>query len=97
RLLEEQKAEFDELAKNIKQGGVNKMGEFVSNVARLLDETMTKEFSLGMQQGMQQGIQLERMKTAKRMIELGISFDIISKATELSIEEIEKISKENIN
>lgn len=37
---------------------VRTMGEFVSNVARLLDETKTKEFLAGVQQGIQQGIQL---------------------------------------
>ncbi|MEZ0537886.1 carbamoyl-phosphate synthetase large chain oligomerization, partial [Caldicellulosiruptoraceae bacterium PP1] len=93
RLLEEQKAEFDELAKNIKQGGVNKMGEFVSNVARLLDETKAKEYMQGKLEGKLEG----KKEIAKRMIALGISKDIISKVTDLSIEEIEKISKENIN
>ncbi|WP_039764843.1 hypothetical protein [Caldicellulosiruptor sp. F32] len=73
------------------------MGEFVSNVARLLDETKTKEFLAGVQQGIQQGIQQERIETAKRMIQLGISYDVISKATNLSIEEIEKIAQEKIN
>ncbi|AZT89419.1 Rpn family recombination-promoting nuclease/putative transposase [Caldicellulosiruptor changbaiensis] len=97
RLGEKQKKEYDKIVERVKQKGVELMGEFVSNVARLLDETKTKEFLAGVQQGIQQGIQQERIETAKRMIQLGISYDVISKATNLSIEEIEKIAQEKIN
>lgn len=97
RLGNEQKKEYDKLVRKVRQEGVELMGEFVSNVARLLDETKTKEFLAGVQQGIQQGIQQERIDTAKRMIQLGISYDVISKATNLSTEEIEKIAQENIN
>lgn len=94
RLGEEQKKEYDKIVKRVKQKGVELMGEFVSNVARLLDETKTKEFLAGVQKGIQQGIQQERIETAKRMIQLGISYEVISKVTNLSIEEIEKIATE---
>ncbi|BCS82115.1 Rpn family recombination-promoting nuclease/putative transposase [Anaerocellum diazotrophicum] len=97
RLGNEQKKEYDKLVRKVRQEGVELMGEFVSNVARLLDETKTKEFLAGVQQGIQQGIQQERIETAKRMIQLGISYDVISKATNLSTEEIEKIAREKIN
>ena len=37
----------------------------------------------------------EKYNTVKNLIELGLSSDIISKGTGLSVEEIEKIRKEN--
>lgn len=90
RLGEKQKKEYDKIVERVKQKGVELMDEFVSNVARLLNETKTKEFLAGVQQGIQQGIQQEWIETAKRMIQLGISYDVMTKATNLSTEEIEK-------
>ncbi|ABP65708.1 hypothetical protein Csac_0053 [Caldicellulosiruptor saccharolyticus DSM 8903] len=51
RLLEEQKEEYERVAERVKQGGGKNMGEFISNVARLLDEARAKDFNLGLQQG----------------------------------------------
>lgn len=51
RLLEEQKIEYDQLVERVKQGCAGSMGEFASNVARLVDETITKEFVKEKQEG----------------------------------------------
>ena len=58
-------------------------------------ETLKKE---GKQEGLEEGRvigkQEQAIETCKRMLELGLSLDIIHKSTELSEEEIQKIQKE---
>ncbi len=73
------------------------MGDFVSNVARLLDETKTKEFNMGIQQGIQQGIYRAKVEMAKKLIQKGYIDDEIAELTELEIEEIRKIRKELVS
>ncbi|OEF96568.1 hypothetical protein [Desulfuribacillus alkaliarsenatis] len=46
------------------------------------------------QQGMQQGILAGKIKTAKNLLQMGISVEQVVKATEIPEEEILKIEKE---
>nr|WP_148222335.1 hypothetical protein [Caldicellulosiruptor hydrothermalis] len=65
------------------------MGEFVSNVARLLDETKTKDFMAG---------KLEAtIEFAKRLIQKGFSDEEIAELTELEIERIKELRKSMLN
>ncbi|WP_039766360.1 MULTISPECIES: Rpn family recombination-promoting nuclease/putative transposase [unclassified Caldicellulosiruptor] len=101
RLTKEDKEEYDRLVEKVKQGGVSKMGDFVSNVARLLDESQMKKFNegiqLGIQQGIQQGAYQAKIEIAKNMIQAGTEDDFIAKVTGLAIEEIRKLRKELTN
>lgn len=85
---------YDRIAERIKEGGAGKMGDFVSNVARLLDETKTKEFTMGIQQGIQQGMYRAKVEVAKKLIQRGYSVDEIAELTELDVEEITKLKQE---
>lgn len=97
RLAEDLKAEYDKIVARIKEGGAGRMGDFVSNVARLLDETKTKEFNMGIQQGIQQGIYRAKVEMAKKLVKKGYSDDEIAELTELEVEEIRKLRKEIAN
>lgn len=93
RMDERQKQEVEELLKKLMEGE-KKMGEFVSNIARVLDESLAREYNKGMQQGIQQGIQQTKIEIAKKLIQEGAEDSFIAKITELDIEEISKLRKE---
>ncbi|WPX08798.1 Rpn family recombination-promoting nuclease/putative transposase [Anaerocellum danielii] len=101
RLTEEGREEYDRLSERVERGGGKNMGDFVSNVARLLDEAKTKDFNLGLQQGLQQGLKQgmreSQIKIAKKMILKGAKDEEIAEITELDIEEIKKLRKELLN
>ena len=77
--------------------GASNMGDFVSNVARLLDETKTKEFNLGVQQGMQQGAYQAKLEIAENMIIAGAEDAYIAKITGLDIEKIKDLRRKHRN
>ena len=52
---------------------------------------MQREREEGLLEGMEKGMQKGILSTAKKMKEIGVSSDIISNATGLSIEDIEKL------
>ena len=47
-----------------------------------------------MKKGMEEGIEKEKEKTAKKLLELGIDEETIQKATELNHDQIQKLKKE---
>ncbi|WAM33907.1 Rpn family recombination-promoting nuclease/putative transposase [Caldicellulosiruptor morganii] len=93
RLTKEDKEEFDRLVERVKQGGAGKMGEFVSNISRLLDEVQMKKFNEGKLEGKIEG----KEEVAKKLIKKGFSDEDIAELTELDIERIRKLRKELIN
>ena len=97
RFPEEEREKYDKLAQELKQGGVSKMGEFVSNVARLLDEAQMKKFNEGIQQGMQKGKLEGRLEVARKLIQRGFSDEDIADITELDVEKIKELRQELIN
>ncbi|WPX08870.1 Rpn family recombination-promoting nuclease/putative transposase [Anaerocellum danielii] len=96
RLSEEQKEMLEELTKSLMQGG-EKMGEFVSNVARVLDESLERKFNEGIQQGIQQGAYQAKIEIAKNMIQAGAEDNYIAKVTGLDIEKVKELRKELSN
>ncbi|WP_271628888.1 Rpn family recombination-promoting nuclease/putative transposase [Caldicellulosiruptor sp. DIB 104C] len=92
RLNEEQKKVVVKLTETLLQEG-EKMGEFVSNIARVLDESLERKFNEGIQQGAYQA----KIEIAKNMIQAGAEDDFIAKVTGLAIEEIRKLRKELAN
>ncbi|WAM33890.1 RpnC/YadD family protein [Caldicellulosiruptor morganii] len=89
RLTKEDKEEFDRLVERVKQGGAGKMGEFVSNVSRLLDEVQMKKFNEGKIEG--------KEEVARKLINRGFSDEDIAELTDFDIERIKKLRKELIN
>lgn len=96
RLNEEQKKEVEKLTETLLQGG-EKMGEFVSNIARVLDESLERKFNEGIQQGIQQGEYRTKVEIARKLILKGASDEDIAEITELDIEEIRKLRRELAN
>jgi len=96
RLNERQRIEVEKMTKTLLQGG-EKMGEFVSNIARVLDESLERKFNEGIQQGIQQGEYRTKVEIAKKLILKGESDEDIAEVTELAIEEIRKLRKELAN
>jgi len=96
RLNERQRIEVEKMTKTLLQGG-EKMGEFVSNIARVLDESLERKFNEGIRQGIQQGEYRTKVEIAKKLILKGASDEDIAEVTELDIEEIRKLRKELAN
>jgi len=69
------------------------MGEFVSNIARVLDGSLERKFN----EGIQQGEYRTKVEIAKKLILKGESDEDIAEVTELAIEEIRKLRKELAN
>ena len=49
----------------------------------------------GIEQGIEQGVEQNKNEIAKKLLNMNMSIEDISKATNLSIEEIEKLKKNN--
>ena len=56
-----------------------------------IEKGITQGIAQGKQQGIEQGAKEKSIENAKNAIKLGLTDDIISKVTGLSIEEIEKL------
>jgi predicted transposase/invertase (TIGR01784 family) len=65
------------------------MGEFISNVARLLDEAKTKDFLAGKFEA--------TIEFAKRLIQKGFSDEEVAELTELEIEKVKELRKSMVN
>ena len=48
-------------------------------------------YNKGKTEGIEQGIEQEKLETAKRLLEMGLSFKQVSQGTGLSIETLEKL------
>ena len=97
RLAEDQKSEYDGIAKRVKQEGVEAMGEFISNVARLLDEAKTKDFLAGKIEGKLEGKLEATIEFAKRLIQKGFSDEEVAELTELQIGKVKELRKSMVN
>ncbi|ADQ05721.1 hypothetical protein Calow_2218 [Caldicellulosiruptor owensensis OL] len=93
RLSEEQKSEYDTVARRLSEVGVNAMGEFISNVARLLDEAKIKDFMAGKLEGKLEAT----IEIAKRLIQKGFSDEEVAELTELQIEKVKELRKSMLN
>ena len=52
---------------------------------------MQQGIEQGMEKGIEQGTEQANKKTAKSLVSLGVNLDIISKATGIPVEELEKL------
>ena len=54
---------------------------------------MAKGMAKGMEKGMAKGMEKEKLATARRLLSMGLSDEQVSTATELPLEEIQKLKE----
>ncbi|CDC26286.1 putative uncharacterized protein [Prevotella sp. CAG:386] len=52
---------------------------------------MAKGLAKGLEKGREEGMEKEKISTARRLLSMGLSEEQVSTATELSLEEIQKL------
>ena len=57
------------------------------------EEGMAKGLEKGREEGMAKGMEKEKISTARRLLSIGLSEEQVSTATELPLEEIQKLRK----
>ena len=57
------------------------------------EEGMAKGMEKGLEKGREEGMEKEKISTARRLLSMGLSEEQVSTATELSLEEIQKLRK----
>lgn len=72
----------------------DKMRELYESREKWLKDYNTRLYT-AKQEGIKEGIKEDKLETAKKMLQKGFDVKIISEITELSIEEINKLKKEN--
>ena len=55
------------------------------------EEGMAKGMEKGREEGLAKGMEKEKISTARRLLSMGLSEEQVSTATELSLEEIQKL------
>jgi predicted transposase/invertase (TIGR01784 family) len=85
-----------EIAKNILDANKEEVEKMVANNAFLLQEMKEEAKKEGVKEGVKEGIKENTIKVAKKMIIRGKSIEEIIEFTELTIDEVEQLIKENI-
>ena len=62
-------------------------------MAKGMAKGMEKGMAKGMEKGMAKGMEKEKIATARRLLSMGLSEEQVSTATELPLEEIQKLRK----
>ena len=57
------------------------------------EEGMAKGLKKGREEGLAKGMEIEKIATARRLLSMGLSEEQVSTATELPLEEIQKLRK----
>ena len=58
------------------------------------EEGMAKGLKKGREEGLAKGMEKEKIATARRLLSMGLSEEQVSTATELSLEEIQKLREQ---
>ena len=58
------------------------------------EEGMAKGMEKGREEGLAKGMEKEKISTARRLLSMGLSEEQVSTATELSLEEIQKLREQ---
>ena len=77
------------MIKNIKEGEDKDM----LAVLEMIEEENKMLLAKGERKGIRKGIKEEKRKSARKMLKEGIAIDVISRITELTKEQIEKLKK----
>ena len=59
-----------------------------------MEKGMAKGMAKGMEKGMAKGMEKEKLATARRLLSMGLSDEQVSTATELPLEEIQKLKEQ---
>ena len=62
-------------------------------MAKGMEKGMAKGMAKGMEKGMAKGMEKEKLATARRLLSMGLSDEQVSTATELPLEEIQKMKE----
>ena len=62
-------------------------------MAKGLAKGMEKGMAKGLEKGREEGMEKEKISTARRLLSMGLSEEQVSTATELPLEEIQKLRK----
>ena len=62
-------------------------------MAKGMEKGMAKGLAKGLEKGREEGMEKEKIATARRLLSMGLSEEQVSTATELSLEEIQKLRK----
>jgi predicted transposase/invertase (TIGR01784 family) len=84
-----------EIAKNILDANKEEVEKMFANNAFLLQEMKEEAKKEGVKEGIKEGIKEKTIKVAKKMIIRGKSIEEIIEFTELTIDEVEQLIKEN--
>ena len=57
------------------------------------EEGLAKGLAKGLEKGREEGMEKEKISTARRLLSMGLSEEQVSTATELPLEEIQKLRK----
>ena len=63
------------------------------DIKNSIDTALEKGREEGMAKGMAKGMEKEKISTARRLLSMGLSEEQVSTATELPLEEIQKLRK----
>nr|VFJ69607.1 MAG: conserved hypothetical protein (putative transposase or invertase) [Candidatus Kentron sp. DK] len=81
---------LEKIIREVRPGEEGKMmSQFAQDIERRVRESALRE---GMQQGMQQGEHKKAVEMARTLVSKGIATDVISEASGLSEEEIQRLS-----
>ena len=58
------------------------------------EEGMAKGMEKGLEKGREEGMEKEKISTARRLLSMGLSDEQVATATELSLEEIQKLKEQ---
>ena len=82
RRIEEQLKEYEDSLKAYR------------DVKNSIDSALEKGREEGMAEGMEKGMEKEKQSTARRLLSMGLSDEQVSTATELPLEEIQKLREQ---
>ena len=72
------------------------MGNSNSDNMSLMEEFGQRKYEEGEQKGLKQGMSKASLEVAKNLLKKGLSFDLISEVTGMSIEKLEALNNELI-
>ena len=72
------------------------MGNSNSDTMSLMEEFGQRKYEEGEQKGLKQGMSRASLEVAKNLLKKGLSFDLISEVTGMSIEKLEVLNIELI-
>ena len=64
-----------------------------NSIDTALEKGREEGMAKGLEKGREEGMEKEKISTARRLLSMGLSEEQVSKATELPLEEIQKLRK----